>query len=77
MPRMPKKRTSKETSIRGISHHKVCIITGIDEENNIVLKITGLGRKTIKHYQILNKQMTNPELLITDQAWAIQPMRNN
>lgn len=55
MPRMPKKRTSKETSIRGISHHKVCIITGIDEENNIVLKITGLGRKTIKHYQILNK----------------------
>lgn len=70
MPRMSKKRTSKGTSIRGISHHKVCIITGIDEEDNMVLKIAGLGRETIEHYQIINKQIINPELLITDQAWG-------
>ncbi len=70
MPRSSKKRTSKGSSMRGISHHKVCIITGIDEKDNIIMKIAGIGREAIEHYQISNDRLVDPELLITDQAWG-------
>ena len=46
MPRLRKKRglSKKSTGeLRGISHHKVCIISAIDENDNILLKIAGIG----------------------------------
>ena len=43
MPRYSKKRT-KGSPLGGISHHKVCVISAIDEYNNIILKIAGLGK---------------------------------
>lgn len=70
MPRMSKKRTSKCSSLKGISHHKICIITRIDEDDDLVLRIAGLGRESVEHYQILNDKIENPKLLITDQAWG-------
>lgn len=76
MPRLSKKRTSKGSSMRGISHHKICIISGIDEEDNIVLKIAGLGRESIEHYNILNDTFLEPKILITDQAWGYTTYAN-
>lgn len=46
MPRFSKKRTSTSSPYRGISHHKVCIVSSIDENDNLVLEIVGLGRCT-------------------------------
>lgn len=46
MPRYSKKRTSTSSPYRGISHHKVCIVSSIDENDNLVLEIVGLGRCT-------------------------------
>lgn len=46
MPRYSKKRTSVTSPYRGISHHKICVISSIDENDNLLLKIVGLGRCT-------------------------------
>lgn len=48
MPRFSKKRTSTKAPYNGISHHKVCVVSTVDEEDNLVLKIAGLGRCTTK-----------------------------
>ena len=39
------KRTSTKSSYRGISYHKVCTISFIDDDN-LVLQIVDLGRCT-------------------------------
>lgn len=49
MPRYSKKRASTNSPYKGISHHKICVITAIDEDDNIVMNIGGLGRGTIKN----------------------------
>ena len=46
MPRYSKKRTSTNSPYRGISHHKICVVSSIDENDNLLLKIVGLGRCT-------------------------------
>lgn len=43
MPRLSKQRTSNGTSIRGISGHKVCIESAIDENDDMFLEIVGTG----------------------------------
>lgn len=48
MPRFSKKRTSTKSPYRGISHHKVCAVSSIDENDNLILQIVGLGRCTTK-----------------------------
>lgn len=68
MPRYSKKRTS--SSYSGISHHKVCIVSAIDEYDNCVLKIAGLGKETVEYYNQLNPYIKNPTLMITDQFWG-------
>lgn len=46
MPRYSKKRTSTTSPYRGISHHKICVVSSIDENDNLLLEIVGLGRCT-------------------------------
>ncbi len=46
MPRKSKKRGNSKTSegeLRGISHHKVCIISAVDEHDGFLFKIAGIG----------------------------------
>ena len=42
MPRISKKR-GKSSAYRGISHHKVCILSAVDENDRMIFKIQGLG----------------------------------
>lgn len=37
MPRISKKRSS--SAYRGISHHKVCIMSAVDDNDNMFLKL--------------------------------------
>ena len=46
MLRYSKKRTSTTSPYSGISHHKICVVSSIDENDNLLLEIVGLGRCT-------------------------------
>lgn len=39
MPRYSKKRTSTTSQYRGISHHKICVVSSIDDNDNLLLEI--------------------------------------
>ena len=45
MPRMSKTR-GKTSAFRGISHHKVCILSAVDENDQMIFEIQGLGCET-------------------------------
>ena len=73
MPRYSKKRTSTTSSYRGISHHKVCVISTVDEYDNLVLEITGLGRRTTDMLkQCIGPRLNEVKVLTTDSASAYQ-----
>lgn len=46
MPRISKKRTSHGKATRGISSHKVCITSGIDENDNMFFEVAGTSNVT-------------------------------
>lgn len=73
MPRFSKKRTSKGNSVRGISHHKICVVSSIDEYDNLLLKIVGLGRCTTDMLkESLGKKLKNAYAINADSASAYQ-----
>ena len=73
MPRYSKKRTSTSSSYRGISHHKVCVVSSIDENDNLLLKIVGLGRCTIDMLKnSLGQKLSNAKSVNADSASAYQ-----
>lgn len=45
MPRYSKKRGGG-SEFRGISHHKVCILSAVDESDHMFFKVCGLGSET-------------------------------
>lgn len=73
MPRFSKKRTSTKSTYRGISHRKVCTVSTIDDEDNLVFKIVGLGRCTTKMLEnALKDKVENVNNFNTDSASAYQ-----
>ena len=73
MPRYSKKRTSTSSPYRGISHHKVCVVSSIDENDNLLLKIVGLGRCTTDMLkESLGKKLNNAKSVSADSASAYQ-----
>jgi len=73
MPRFSKKRTSTKSPYTGISHHKICIVSSIDENDNLLLKITGLGRCTTQMIEdSLGKKIKNATDISADSASAYQ-----
>lgn len=73
MPRFSKKRTSTSSPYRGISHHKICVVSSIDEDDNLLLKITGLGRCTTEMLEdSLGKKLKNAKSINADSASAYQ-----
>ncbi len=73
MPRFSKKRTSKGNGIKGISHHKVCVVSSIDENDNLLLKIVGLGRCTTDMLKdSLGQKLNNAKSVNADSASAYQ-----
>ena len=78
MPRYSKKRTSTNSSYRGISHHKVCTVSSIDEDNNLILEIVGLGRCTTEMLEhSLGSKVEYVNNLNADSASAYQKFCQN
>lgn len=67
MPRISKPRKKHGTGTSGISKHTVCITSGIDENDHILLKVAGAGNVTLDMIRntIANK-IENPTKIITD-----------
>ena len=77
MPRYSKKRTSIKSPYRGISHHNVCVVSSIDDNDNLLLEIVGLGRCTtdmLKHS--LGGKIENAKSISADSASAYQEFCN-
>ena len=73
MPRHSKKRTSTSSPYRGISHHKICVVSSIDENDNLLLKIVGLGRCTTEMLKdSLGIKLSNAKTVTADSASAYQ-----
>ena len=67
MPRFSKRRTSNGTGKRGISSHKICITSGIDENDNMFFEVAGTSNVTsemIKNTVV--PRITNHIKIITD-----------
>lgn len=64
MPRHSKKRTS--SAFRGISHHKVCVTTATDSNDNMLFQIFGLGVETTEMLMKLKDRFKYGSTLITD-----------
>ncbi len=78
MPRYSKKRTSTTSPYKGISHHKVCVVSSIDEYDNLLLKITGLGRCTTKMLEnSLGLKLEYAKSITCDSASAYQELCHN
>ena len=73
MPRYSKKRTSTTSPYRGISHHKICVVSSIDENDNLLLEIVGLGRCTTDMLKAsLGLKLNNAKSINADSASAYQ-----
>ena len=78
MPRYSKKRTSTKSPYRGISHHKVCTVSSIDDDDNLILEIVGLGRCTTEMLEnALGSKVDKVNNLNADSASAYQKFCKN
>lgn len=67
MPRASKKRTSHGSRTRGINKHKVCITSGIDENDNMFFEVAGTSNITSKMIQdTVVPRINNSKKIITD-----------
>ena len=76
MPRISKPRGKHKTSVigknlTGTSHHKVCIVSAIDEHDNILLKIAGLGPESEEMLNRYSRHFKRNSLVISDDKSSI------
>lgn len=81
MPRLSKKRGkhkpySTYKDLRGISHHKICLLSAIDEEDHILFKIAGLGVEDIKKYDKYSNYFSKKTAFICDEKRCIESFCN-
>ena len=73
MPRYSKKRKFNGNGIKGFSHHKVCVVSSIEDNNNLLLKIAGLSKCTTDNVKrSLGKKLKNAKCINADNASAYQ-----
>lgn len=68
MPRISKKRSS--SAYRGISHHKVCILSAVDDKDNMLFEIVGLGSETNVMLDSIEYKIKDCEVLVSDGKFA-------
>ena len=75
MSRKSKKR-GQGSSYRGLSHHKICIISAIDENDNMMMKITGLGAESAEKYLECATRFKETEVIVSDSKSCIRQLAN-
>lgn len=65
MPRAPKSHQTKKS--KGKNNHTSCIVSAIDEEDHIVLKVAGYGKETTEMYlDVLSDKIQKDSVVVTD-----------
>jgi transposase-like protein len=64
MPRYSKVRTSSR--YRGLSHHKICVMSATDDSDNMIFEISGLGPETTNMLMDIKDRFQEGTTLITD-----------
>ncbi len=83
MPRLSKKRGRKSPvvgefkSLRGLSHHKICIMTAIDEYDHILYRVSGLGQETFAKYEQYSDHFSECKTIISDSDSSIAAFAAN
>lgn len=75
MPRYSKRR-GKSSSYRGVSHHKVCIVSAIDTNDNMFLRIVGLGSESIDKYTSCKYKFEESKIIVSDSKSCMQQFAN-
>jgi transposase-like protein len=70
MPRISKERSS--SAYRGVSHHKVCIMSAVDANDNMFFEIVGLGSETNKMLESIEYKIKDCKVLISDGKFAFE-----
>lgn len=66
-----------DAAYSGISHHKVCIVSAIDSQDNMFLNIVGLGVETFEKYKDCKYKFDDPELIVADSKPCIRLFAND
>jgi transposase-like protein len=69
MPRASKKNGNGKSK-RGISNHKVCVFKAVDDNDNSLVEIAGLGPESIEMLMPFKDRFEKNSLLITDSKAA-------
>ena len=75
MPRYSKKR-GKQAAYRGISHHKVAIISATDENDHMMMQVSGLGSESFDKYKANEEYFEDVKEFISDSKASIQQFAN-
>ncbi len=77
MPRKSKKRGTS-TSKRGINNEQVCVLTAIDENDNLHIEVIGQGNPTIKEIEYgLRSKIGKKSIMVTDSKAAYIEVASN
>lgn len=75
MPRISKHRGKHKSiyskDLRGISGHKICLVTAVDENDNMLFKIGGLGAESQEILEQFTGHFQKDSLIISDSKQAI------
>ena len=76
IPRHSKKRGG-QSAFRGISHHKISVICVVDEDDHMIMNITGLGSESFEKYKTNEVYFGNVKEIISDSKSCIQQFANH
>lgn len=63
--------------LRGLSNHKLCLVTETDENDNILFKIAGLESESYDKYDQFKKHFVKHSTIISDDKPCIQTFAYN
>lgn len=75
MPRYSKTR-GNTSAFSGISHHKICAIVAVDENDHMSLKISGLGGESLEKYESQLAHFEKVKTMISDSKSCIPQFCN-
>lgn len=75
MLRYSKKR-SEQATYKGISHHKVAIVCTTDENDHMMMQVSGLGSKSFNKYKANKDYFKDVDEFISDSKASIQQFAN-
>ena len=69
-------RRGKQVAYRGISHHKVAIVCATDENDHMMMQVSGLGSESFDKYKANKDYFKDVEEFISDSKASIQQFAN-